>query len=303
MILILVTHCDLVLFQLGGSNGEILNSSQKYEQTPSNRGPFSGIRRAFSRLRGRNRDNDFDMSAIIDPEVTVIRDRCDTIISDSTSENQQDGENACTSKCHTGCSIWIDPNGSPAYWWSFIVGCAVLYNYWIIIYRYSFDEINSSTLQKWFIADYTMDLIYLLDILKGFQTAYMDEGVLQMTSFKMRLHYKASMMFYLDMLCLLPLDALYLSIGFNSLLRCSRLVKVYKLLKFLDITERHTNYPNLFRIGLMLHYLLLIFHWNAAIFYLIMKHSSAFSNENFEQGTATGKLFLTPSSIRSKQES
>lgn len=78
-------------------------------------------------------------------------------------------------------------------------------------------------------------------------------------------------MFYIDCLCLLPSDILYLSMGFNSILRCFRLVKIYRFLSFLDRTERHTNYPNLFRTLTLTHYILIIFHWNASVYHIISK--------------------------------
>lgn len=78
--------------------------------------------------------------------------------------------------------------------------------------------------------------------------------------------------FYIDCLCLLPLDFLYLSLGFKSILRIFRLVKVYRFWAFMDRSERHTNYPNLLRFTSLIHYLLLAFHWNACLFHLL--HSS-----------------------------
>ena len=42
-------------------------------------------------------------------------------------------------------------------------------------------------------------------------------------------HYMNSTTFYIDALCLLPLDFLYLSLGFKSILRIFRLVKVYQV--------------------------------------------------------------------------
>lgn len=86
--------------------------------------------------------------------------------------------------------------------------------------------------------------------------------MLQTDSTKLRQHYMNSTTFYIDCLCLLPLDFLYLSIGFNSILRSFRLVKIYRFWAFMDRTERHTNYPNLFRSTSLIHYLLVIFHWN-----------------------------------------
>ena len=90
-----------------------------------------------------------------------------------------------------------------------------------------------------------------------------------MDSTKLRLHYMNSTTFYIDCLCLLPLDFLYLSLGFKSILRIFRLVKVYQFWAFMDRSERHTNYPNVLRFVSLIHYLLLVFHWNACLFHLV----------------------------------
>jgi hypothetical protein len=72
----------------------------------------------------------------------------------------------------------------------------------------------------------------------------------------------------------MPLDILYLSLGYNSIFRCFRLVKIYRFWGFLDRTERHTNFPNLFRTIVMLHYLFAIFHWNSCISYFLSRYLS-----------------------------
>ena len=95
--------------------------------------------------------------------------------------------------------------------------------------------------------------------------------MLQTDGVKLRQHYMNSTTFYIDALCLLPLDFLYLSLGFMSLLRVFRLVKIYRFWEFIDRTERHTNYPNLFRSTCLIHYLLVAFHWNACVFFLLHK--------------------------------
>ncbi|CAF1329867.1 unnamed protein product, partial [Didymodactylos carnosus] len=103
----------------------------------------------------------------------------------------------------------------------------------------------------------------------NFRTAYLEEGVLQTDPIKLRHYYMNTTRFYIDCLCLMPLDFLYLSIGFKSIVRLFRLVKIYRFWTFLDRTERHTNYPNLFRTIVMIHYLLAIFHWNACLIYIL----------------------------------
>nr|CAH8824272.1 unnamed protein product [Trichobilharzia regenti] len=84
----------------------------------------------------------------------------------------------------------------------------------------------------------------------------------------MRSHYLNSSRFYIDCLSLLPLDFLYLSIGYKSILRIFRLCKVYKFWQFMDRAERHANYPNLMRSTKLLLYYLTFLHWNACIFQL-----------------------------------
>lgn len=192
-------------------------------------------------------------------------------------------ETSTSSSDRTKCkwTFVFDPSGRLCYYWSVVVSIAFLYNFWVIIYRFAFQEITFETLHAWFTLDYLADLIYILDIAVHFRTGFLEEGVLQTDSLKLRQHYINSTMFYIDCLCLLPLDCLYLSIGFNSILRCFRLVKIYRFWAFLDRTERHTNYPNVFRALSLTHYVLVIFHWNACLFHIISKNGGFGSRDWF----------------------
>lgn len=140
--------------------------------------------------------------------------------------------------------------------------------------------LSGDTLSTWFALDYFADFLYLLDIMIHFRTGYLEDGVLQTDAVKLRHHYMNSTTFYIDCLCLLPLDFLYLSIGFNSILRSFRLVKIYQFWAFMDRTERHTNYPNLFRSLSLIHYLLVIFHWNGCLYHIIAKNNG-FGSKNW----------------------
>lgn len=174
----------------------------------------------------------------------------------------------------------FDPAGRLCYYWSMVVSLAFLYNFWVIIYRFAFQEINTQTIIVWFCLDYFSDFLYLVDILFHFRTGYLEDGVLQTDSTKLRQHYMNSTTFYIDCLCLLPLDFLYLSIGFNSILRSFRLVKIYRFWAFMDRFERHSNYPNLFRSAALIHYLLVIFHWNGCLYHIIYKNNG-FGSKNW----------------------
>ncbi|XP_065163954.1 cyclic nucleotide-gated channel rod photoreceptor subunit alpha isoform X2 [Atheta coriaria] len=187
------------------------------------------------------------------------------------------------SRLRSGAANWsfvFDPAGRLCYYWSMVVSLAFLYNFWVIIYRFAFQEINRETILVWFCLDYFSDFLYLIDIMFHFRTGYLEDGVLQTDSTKLRNHYMNSTTFYIDCLCLLPLDFLYLSIGFNSILRSFRLVKIYRFWAFMDRTERHTNYPNLFRSTSLIHYLLVIFHWNGCLFHIIHKNNG-FGSKNW----------------------
>ncbi|CAF1249805.1 unnamed protein product [Rotaria sp. Silwood1] len=175
----------------------------------------------------------------------------------------------------------FDPSGRLSYYWTSIISLAFLYNFWIIIFRFSFYELTSENFILWFIFDYSCDFIYLMDIVFNFRTAYLEEGVLQTDPIKLRHYYMNTTRFYIDCLCLMPLDFLYLSIGFKSIVRLFRLVKIYRFWTFLDRTERHTNYPNLFRTLVMIHYLLAIFHWNACLIYILQTRSKLGATKRF----------------------
>ncbi len=190
-------------------------------------------------------------------------------------KNQTINETTRRAKCNM--TFLFDPDGRFSDWMRLIVSSAFLYNFWVILYRYSFNEINSQNWHIWFLLDYFADFIYFLDIAFSFRTGFLEEGVLQTDPTRLMHHYMNTTRFYVDLLCLMPLDILYLSIDYHSILRIFRLVKIYKFLDYLERKERHVNYPNVFRTFKMLHYLFAIIHCNACFSYYISDKLS----ENF----------------------
>uniref|UniRef100_A0A1I8I344 Ion_trans domain-containing protein n=1 Tax=Macrostomum lignano TaxID=282301 RepID=A0A1I8I344_9PLAT len=199
------------------------------------------------------------------------------------------------SRRYLGSRIVFDPAGQFIHWWCTVVSLAFLYNLWVILFRVAFMEIEASTMKVWFPLDYTMDLIYLLDIAVSFRTGYLEDGVLQTDQVKMRLHYMDSTRFYIDCLCMLPLDLLYLSFDFQSIVRAFRLCKVYKFFQFLDRTERHANYPNLIRSLKLGHYLMLIIHTNACVLKLVIQNNPDFlSHAHLHNDSWRAELWYFP---------
>ena len=60
-----------------------------------------------------------------------------------------------------------------------IVSLAFLYNFWCIIYRFSFEEISFETMTIWLTIDCMADVIYLIDIGIHFRTAYLGKFKLE----------------------------------------------------------------------------------------------------------------------------
>ncbi|TNN10959.1 Cyclic nucleotide-gated cation channel subunit A isoform 2 [Schistosoma japonicum] len=165
--------------------------------------------------------------------------------------------------------FYFNPSGRLVHSWCGVISIVFMYHLWVIIYRFAFNEINQQTVIFWLTLDYFADFLYLIDMTISLRTGFLEDGVMQFDGMKMRSHYLNSSRFYIDCLSLLPLDFLYLSIGFKSVLRIFRLCKVYKFWQFMDRAERHANYPNLMRSTKLLLYYLTFLHWNACVFQLI----------------------------------
>ncbi|VDO03605.1 unnamed protein product [Rodentolepis nana] len=165
----------------------------------------------------------------------------------------------------------LAPDGNCMFYWLWIVCIACLYNLWVIPYRFAFAEITNATMSLWFTLDYIADTVYLLDLLIGFRMAYLDSGILKKDPILSRQHYLNSTCFYLNCLCILPLDLLYLSVGFKSLLRILRFVKIFKLIDFSDMAQRRSVHPNIIRAIGWIIISVTILHWNACFYNYITK--------------------------------
>ncbi|XP_044539514.1 cyclic nucleotide-gated cation channel alpha-3, partial [Gracilinanus agilis] len=101
---------------------------------------------------------------------------------------------------------------------------------------------------------------------------FLEQGLMVKDAEKLKKHYMKMFQFKLDVLSLVPTDLAYLKVGPNfPELRFNRLLKFSRLFEFFDRTETRTNYPNMFRIGNLVLYILIIIHWNACIYFAISK--------------------------------
>nr|XP_020848385.1 cyclic nucleotide-gated cation channel alpha-3 isoform X1 [Phascolarctos cinereus]XP_020848386.1 cyclic nucleotide-gated cation channel alpha-3 isoform X1 [Phascolarctos cinereus] len=166
----------------------------------------------------------------------------------------------------------IDPSSSLYYRWLTIIAIPVFYNWCMLVGRACFDQLQSDHLMLWLVLDYTADVIYVLDLLVRMRTGFLEQGLMVKDAEKLRRHYMKMFQFKLDVLSLVPTDLAYLKVGLNyPELRFNRLLKFARLFEFFDRTETRTNYPNMFRIGNLVLYILIIIHWNACIYFAISK--------------------------------
>ncbi|XP_043774593.1 cyclic nucleotide-gated cation channel alpha-3 isoform X3 [Cervus elaphus] len=168
--------------------------------------------------------------------------------------------------------VVVDPSSNMYYHWLTAIAAPVFYNWCLLVCRACFDELQSEHLMLWLVLDYSADILYGLDVLVRARTGFLEQGLMVTDTNRLWKHYTKTLHFKLDMLSLVPTDLAYFKLGMNyPELRFNRLLKLPRLFEFFDRTETRTNYPNVFRIGNLVLYILIIIHWNACVYFAISK--------------------------------
>ncbi|XP_045019343.1 cyclic nucleotide-gated cation channel beta-1 isoform X2 [Bubalus bubalis] len=163
----------------------------------------------------------------------------------------------------------IDPLTNLMYiLWLFFVVLAWNWNCWLIPVRWAFPYQTPDNIHLWLLMDYLCDLIYLLDI-TVFQTRlqFVRGGDIITDKKEMRNNYLKSQRFKMDMLCLLPLDLLYLKFGVNPLLRLPRCLKYMAFFEFNNRLESILSKAYVYRVIRTTAYLLYSLHLNSCLYY------------------------------------
>ncbi|CAM9231919.1 unnamed protein product, partial [Lampetra fluviatilis] len=168
--------------------------------------------------------------------------------------------------------IVVDPAGNIYYNWLTVISIPVMYNWCMLVCRSCFDELQSDHVVLWLVLDYLSDLIYLADTFVRFRTGFLEQGLLVRDSRKLRDHYTRTLQFKLDVASLAPTDVAYLALGLDHPeIRFNRLLRFARMFEFFDRTETRTSFPNVFRIGNLVLYIVIIIHWNACVYFAISK--------------------------------
>ncbi|XP_035034985.1 cyclic nucleotide gated channel subunit alpha 2b [Hippoglossus stenolepis] len=164
----------------------------------------------------------------------------------------------------------VSPSDDAYYRWLFVIAIAVLYNWFLVVARACYDELQVGNYICWLVLDYLSDTVYLMDTCVRLRTGYLEQGLLVKDHAKLRDSYVRTLQFKLDVLSILPTDLAYIVTGIHTpQLRFNRLLRFPRMFEFFDRTETRTNYPNIFRICNLVLYILVIIHWNACIYYAI----------------------------------
>lgn len=97
----------------------------------------------------------------------------------------------------------------------------------------------------------------------------MEEGSTVTHWKKLLKHYTHSKAFALDILSILPTDLLLLLKPALCVVRFNRILKAYRVRDFLDYANMRTNFPNVLKIMNIAVLCLVLFHWNAALYFMI----------------------------------
>ncbi|XFF86870.1 hypothetical protein AB1E18_013089 [Capra hircus] len=163
----------------------------------------------------------------------------------------------------------IDPLTNLMYiLWLFFVVLAWNWNCWLIPVRWAFPYQTPDNIHLWLLMDYLCDLIYLLDItVFQMRLQFVRGGDIITDKKEMRNNYLKSQRFKMDMLCLLPLDLLYLKFGVNPLLRLPRCLKYMAFFEFNNRLESILSKAYVYRVIRTTAYLLYSLHLNSCLYY------------------------------------
>lgn len=184
-----------------------------------------------------------------------------------TSDAWPDNEKAA--RCSCNVTLVFDPSGNVYLFWLLTVVLGILYNYWIIIFRVAFFVREQKYVIPFMAMDYSCDFVFLLDIIVQFRTGYFVDGKIVTDTKQLAIHYVKSLGFFLDCVSILPTDLLYLVLGPRPFLRFGRLLKAHRFFLFCDRVEIYSGRPKLFNLLKLIHYLFLIIHWVACLYFLL----------------------------------
>ena len=164
----------------------------------------------------------------------------------------------------------VNPEGDVKFYWLTVLCIAIIYNFWTIILRQAWPDIHTNCKPLWFTLDYLCDVLYLLDIFMQMRSGYLEQGILVLDDKKLAMKYIKSRYFVIDLICLTPLDFLYLvTTRTHTLIRFPRLFKGYRYVQWSKLAQSRSAHPNVLRVGNLCNVTLLLMHWFSCVYFII----------------------------------
>ncbi|XP_074644365.1 cyclic nucleotide-gated channel beta-1-like [Tubulanus polymorphus] len=170
----------------------------------------------------------------------------------------------------------IEPQSPWYVMWLFIVALAFIYNAWVIPLRgcFGLHENPTSpmyeTTPAWLCFDYLSDLIYILDIvLVKCRISFINNGIVETRFEETKKHYFRKIDFKLDVASLLPLDILYLAVGYQPFLRAARVLKIKTFWEFFDRFDQAAKSGHIIRVLKTCTYMVYLIHIESCGYYLV----------------------------------
>lgn len=187
-----------------------------------------------------------------------------------------------TKKSHQLPNFIFDPDGCIVFYWTCLTSLAVLYNYWIIILRAAFQDVNKQEIVAYL--DAVCDVIYLSDIALQLRTGYLMDGIPIFDVVKLRQHYMRQTVFVRDVIAIMPMYtvttifsgltnfSMFIAASNVDMSRLNRLLKFHTVYKFYDLADSRTSNPNCLRAFRLSLTLVIVIHWIGCLYYMISEY-------------------------------
>ncbi|CAO4375882.1 unnamed protein product [Caenorhabditis nigoni] len=187
--------------------------------------------------------------------------------------------------------FYVSSNSRYYYLWSLLVSIGVLYNAFAMVI-FIFADIKSQYFWNWVFWNIFFDIVFAVDIFIQSRLTYLHEGEEVKNTLKLRKNYfMQKLKVANDILCLFPLDFILFYDDSISLLRTIRIIKVIRLIDFVQRTQQRTTFPRLFKIVILAGSCVVLFHWNACVYFLFSIYEGITEESQTEFGFSYYKVF------------
>ncbi|XP_061095048.1 cyclic nucleotide-gated cation channel beta-3-like [Conger conger] len=175
--------------------------------------------------------------------------------------------------------------------WLSVVTLAFNYNAWLVPARLSFPYHTEWSIPYWVGLDLLCDSIYVLDVvIFRPRLQFVKGGDVISDRILTKKNYRESPGFKIDLISVIPIDLLCLKLGFNSIFRANRLLKMDAFFEFSDRLESLMTKAYIWRVIRTIGYLLFILHLNACVYYIASDYEGIASTKWVYSGKGNAYL-------------